>query len=179
MQFIWIVVAVVLVAGVLVSFAVPMEGEDAGAGIPRPAKAMEFVRSWEGTWNAELDLMGQKETGVEVCHSICEGFWFESDFKGTFMGAPFVGHGVYGFDPARAKFVTIWVDSSGGPLTLAEGEFSADGKTYRAEATGLDMSGKPGKFVHETTMRDANTRIFTIRQEGAGEVMKITYRRAN
>ena len=94
MQFIWIVVAVVLVAGVLVSFAVPMEGEDAGAGIPRPAKAMEFVRSWEGTWNAELDLMGQKETGVEVCHSICEGFWFESDFKGTFMGAPFVGHGV-------------------------------------------------------------------------------------
>ncbi len=36
MQFIWIVVAVVLVAGVLVSFAVPMEGEEVGDGIPRP-----------------------------------------------------------------------------------------------------------------------------------------------
>jgi hypothetical protein len=149
---------------------------------PKPSPDQARIDALVGTWNAELEMMGATSKGVETCRSALGGFWLLTDFEGEFMGAPFHGHGVTGFDAARGKIVNVWVDSSGSPMTIAEGSFDASGKKLIAESSGLDMTGKPARFKHVTTITSRDARTFEIFQllEGGKEelAMRIRYTRS-
>ena len=55
------------------------------------------------------------------------GLWQIIDFKDD--DGKFAGHGVAGYDPAKKKFVSVWVDNWAMALEPAEGTLSADKKT--------------------------------------------------
>ena len=157
-------------------------GDESDAGPPAPAPEMEQLSAFCGTWDAEVEMMGQSSTGVETCRVGIGGYWLVTDFEGTFMGAPFLGHGLTGFDPGAKTFTGIWVDSTGSPMAhLEDGRFSDDGKTYTALAGGLDFQGNPARFRHTTRFLDENARSFEVQQvqEEGGEpvVMRISYKR--
>src|SRR5262245_15658768 len=48
-------------------------------------------------------------SGIATSWLVCGGMWLVSDFKNETSG--FEGHGIYGFDPVKQKYVGIWVDS--------------------------------------------------------------------
>lgn len=176
-------VVIVLFASALGAFLVhsmASGAQDAPPAPPRPAPALEPLAQFVGTWDAEVELMGQKSTGVETCRMDVGGFWLLTDFEGSVMGAPFRGHGITGFDPAKQMLVGVWVDSMGGPWALLEGAFSKDGKTFTATCDGVDETGKPAKS-RQVTECGRNERTFTVFQTGPDgkevQAMKIRYKK--
>lgn len=174
------VIVAVFVLSALVAFGRSAEQDQAGAP-PKPSPEQAKLAGLEGVWNAELEMMGATSKGVEKCTSSLGGFWIVTDFEGEFMGAPFHGHGVTGFDVARGKIVNVWVDSSGSPMTISEGSFDASGKKLVAESSGVDRTGKPARFKHVTTINSRDSRTFEIFQlaDGGKEelAMRIRYTR--
>ena len=50
---------------------------------------------------------------------------------------PFEGHGVYGYDVKKAKYVATWVDSMSKHIDMMEGTYDEKSKT-------LTFTGRPG-----------------------------------
>lgn len=170
-----------LVGFALFAFAVPAQ-EAAPPAPSRPGSAHEKLAASCGEWNAIVEGLGPPANGKETVRAICGGFWFESDFSGELFGQPFSGRGLQGVDPMTGRYVGVWIDSSGSPLTLQQdGELSKDGKTLVMSASGFDMEGKPAKFRHTTTFVSRDERRFEIAQvmpDGSTQVgMTIRYTR--
>jgi len=141
---------------------------------------LEILFTRVGTWDADVTLAGQKSKGVETCTRVGDQ-WLVTDFQGEAFGAPYHGHGVTGFDPARARVIATWVDSTAPVLALMEGDASADGKTITCFHEGPDMEGKLTRFKHVTRIVDAKRRTYTIaavaKDGSEAPQMSIEYRR--
>lgn len=150
-------------------------------GPPRPGPEHAQLAAQAGTWDAEVELMGEKSRGLETSTMRCGGFWLITDFKGEAFGGPFEGHGAMGFDPAKQKFIGTWVDSMGGGLTMMEGTASADGKVLTCYSEGPDPTGKVVRSKHVTTIVNQNQRTYAISSPGAdgkeAVTLRITYTR--
>ena len=148
------------------------------AGAPALPPEVKRLEAWVGTWDAEVSMMGQVSKGSEVCRLDCGGFWLVTEHTGTFMGAPFLGKGFTGFDAAKGVYTGVWIDSSGGPMSVfSDGQFSKDGKSFAAQVDGFGMDGKPGRFEYLSTFPDARTRTFEISQlDGAKKELQMRIR---
>jgi hypothetical protein len=178
-----LILAFGFLAASLCHFAAGAGGaEDQPQEMPEPAPELKVLQQSVGTWTADLTIMGEASKGKETCRFDMNGFWLVTDFEGSFMGAPFKGHGVTGFDASKKRFVGVWVDSSGSPLSIIEGTASADGKVLTQHTEGLDMTGKPARFRHITTFKDKDHRTFEVTQllpDGKEQaIMSIQYTRS-
>ncbi len=144
------------------------EGKDGKKAWQQPTKEHEWLKQFEGTWEAKsefTDKDGKKETctGVETNKVALGGFWLVQMFKGEMDGKPFEGHGMMGYDTPRKKFVMTWVDSMSPCKMSAEGDAETDGKTFTFRGETVDpRDAKTCKhrLVHE--FRDADTRVLTF-----------------
>lgn len=147
---------------VLRAASTPARQEPSAPALPPEVKRLEL---WVGSWDAEVSMMGQTTRGTETCRLECGGNWLVTEHAGSFMGQPFQGRGFTGFDAARSAYAGVWIDSSGGPMSVfGDGRFSPDGKSLRAHVEGLGMDGKPARFEYLWTFPDARTRSFEIHQ---------------
>src|SRR5262245_52857170 len=90
------------VALVVFHAASPTKQQEAGAPpLPPETKRLE---AWVGTWDAEVSMMGQITKGTEVCRLDCGGYWLVTEHTGTFMGQPFLGKGLTGYDAAKGAY---------------------------------------------------------------------------
>src|SRR5262245_26581524 len=87
------------------------------AGTAAISPELKRLEAWVGTWDAEISMMGQVTRGSEVCRLECGGYWLVTEFAGSFMGQPFQGRGLTGFDAAKGSYTGAWVDSTGGPMS--------------------------------------------------------------
>ena len=93
----------------------------------------------------------------------------------------FEGHGLYGYDPAKGKYVGTWVDPMRTFMAVGEGSWDAATRTmtYWTEATG--PGGKPMRWRETTETKDPDTQVWRSFMPGPGgselEVMTATYRR--
>ena len=91
------------------------------------------------------------------------------------------GKGFTGYDAAKGAYAGVWIDSTGGPMSVfANGQFAKDGKSFKALVDGLGMDGKPARFEYLSTFPDARTRTFEIFQVDGGKrelQMSIRYTR--
>ncbi|MCE9595498.1 MAG: DUF1579 domain-containing protein [Planctomycetes bacterium] len=149
------------IATVLVLCAAATTPQESGAPtVPLQAKRLE---AWVGTWDAEVTMMGQTTKGTETCRIECGGHWLVTEHTGSFMGMPFQGKGLTGWDAAKGAYTGVWVDSSGGPMSyFVNGRFAADGKSFVAQVDGTAMDGKAASFEYLSTFPDARTRVFEI-----------------
>ncbi len=67
------------------------------------------------------------EGGKMVNTSMMGGRYLMSKHTSTFMGMPFEGLNIQGYDNAKKKFVSVWVDNHGTGLMIAEGNFDENG----------------------------------------------------
>jgi len=136
-----------------------------------------------GTWDGEIEVRPQpgaevqRSTGVMV-NRLVAGRWLVCDFKNATTG--FEGHGVYGWDAAKQRYVGTWVDPMRTSLVIAEGTLDAPARTmtYHYE---LAFGGKSFRLRDVTTFVDDDRQVFrSIIELAPGqdhEVMTATYRR--
>jgi len=132
-------------------------------GAPPLPPELKRLEAWVGSWDAEVSMMGQVTKGSEVCRLDCGGYWLVTEHTGSFMGQPFLGKGFTGYDAAKGAYSGVWIDSSGGPMSVyTSGQFSKDGKSFTAQVDGVGMDGKHARFEYLWTFPDARTRTFEI-----------------
>jgi hypothetical protein len=154
--------------------------------LPKPGPEHALFKDLEGTWDAKVEsFMGPGEpvvsAGTEVNKVSCGGMCLVSEFKGSFMGTAFQGHGTSTWDVSKKKYVGSWTDSMSTGLTLSEGSYDAGTKTMTDWMEGPDLAGNITKMKSVTTMKDPNTRIMEMHNVGADGTetlgMRITYTR--
>ncbi len=180
------------VAGAAVAFAVQGDTPSAERGAPqegtmpdmmgaKPTEHHKVLAQMSGTWTATLEFPGMEpQQGVENNQMAMGGLWLVGDFEiADFMGAPFRGHSVMGYDSTKGKYVGMWVDSMTDRIVHSEGEYDSATKQLVMHAENLDpMTGEPRKEVHVTLLRGPDSRLFKMTPEGSDEpTMVIEYTR--
>ena len=136
-----------------------------------------------GTWDAEIEVRPQpgaavqRSTGVSV-NRLIGNRWLVADFKNDTTG--FEGHGIYGWDAQKQRYVGTWVDPMRSTMVVAEGSWDPDSRTmtYWGE---IVMNGNPIRWREVTHTVDAETQTFRsfmpLPGGGEFEMMTVTYKR--
>lgn len=156
------------------------------AGTPGPAhKALD---SLVGDWNAEVKMWMDPAAPPNVTKATAKNTWImgnrfvQQDFKGEFMGKPFRGMGVTGYDNMKKSYSNVWIDDMSTGMFNAEGKSQDGGKvitfegTYACPETG--ELNKPSKQVYRILSRDKH--VFEMHDPSKGantKTMEITYTR--
>jgi len=140
----------------------------------KPTAEHKIVTSDEGTWDATVksyqngpDSDPVVTKGVEINTVVTGGLWLSSVFKGDFGGIAFEGHGIFGYDPGKKKYVGTWIDSMSPSLIVLEGNFNPETKTmtYIGDSSSpIDNTKVTYKMV--TTAKSDSSRIFTLYMTG-------------
>jgi uncharacterized protein DUF1579 len=157
--------------------AAPPAGGEMPAAKPGPEH--EALKKMAGTWDATVEMLhpgATPEKGTETNKLLGDGLWVVSDFKSMMGQQPFEGHGVWGYDPAKKKYVGTWVDSMTSALTTSEGTYDPATKTETSWMDTVGHDGKPTKMKATTEWKDDDTRVFTMYM-GEAPSMRITYKR--
>ena len=154
------------------------------AGAPGPQHAA--LKSMAGSWKSSVKMwMGPGEPQVSEGSSesvmILGDRYLKQDDTGSFMGHPFQGLGIMGYDNLEKKYVMSWVDTAGTGIMTASGTADPGGKSYTFKGTMIDATtGKPTKYKETVRVIDENTHVFEMYGwHGGKEVkeMEITYTR--
>ena len=154
--------------------------------MPKPGPEHEVLKPLAGEWDATVESFaapGQPPMlakGIET-GTMIGGFWLVSDFKSEVMGQPFLGRSTLGYDPAKKKYVSTWIDSMTPSLSVGESDYDAATKTFTGWTDAVDHRGRPTRFKMVTVFKDPATRISTMSMKGPDGkemmVMRITYTR--
>jgi hypothetical protein len=158
----------------------------AAAGPSAASAEIDILKKWVGNWEATIESTGRDgkpatnaaKSTVKLC-----GRWLITDFDGTFMGAPFIGHEVLGYDPVAKKYVLNWIDSAATGFATGEGTYNPQTKTLTLSVTGRDdATGKMVTWRQVDIWKDADHHDWTLRTIAAKDAkeqtqMTIRYRR--
>jgi hypothetical protein len=166
--------------------------DDAKTPRPTPTKQHELLKQFEGEWDTVAHFQhmeGKAEAkemkdvpGTESANVMMGDLWLAFVYHSTVKDTPFVGHGLIGYDPAKAKFTGIWVDSFTPYIMSYEGTVDPTGKKFTFESTGTDpKSHKPYKGMMVCEIKDhdhRSTKFFRVDETGAQKMMgEILYTR--
>lgn len=158
----------------------------AAPAMPTPGPEHAVLKDVAGSWDATVESFaapGQPpmlSKGIET-GTMVGGFWLVSEFKSEMMGQTFLGRSTLGYDPAKKKYVSTWIDSMTPSLSVGESDYDAATKTFTGWTDGLDHRGQPTRFKTVTVFKDPATRISTMSMKAPDgketTVMRITYTR--
>lgn len=154
-----------------------------------PGPMHEYLAPLVGEWQAQLAWrMSPDAPWTEFDHQAereltMDGRYLEETYKGEWMGEPFQGRCIIGYDNVREEFTNIWYDNMSTGMSISTGQASKDGKVITFEGQHSDpMSGEkdawvrsvmkivgPDKNVVEMSTEDENGDAFVS--------MRITYTR--
>ena len=103
-------------------------------------------------------------SGVQTNSFVTGDTWIKNDFA---VDAKYGGHGTWGYDPRRDKYVGIWVDSNQDYIRMDEGDYDAatHTMTWRSELRQPEPYG-PAKYRMTEEFR-GDTRLLTMTAIGA------------
>ncbi len=157
-----------------------------------PGENHKFLENWVGNWDASTKMWqaagapAEESKATSVGTMMMGGRYFSEEVKGTFdMGGgevAFEGKALMGYDNAKKKYFSLWIDNFGTGLWEEWGERSADGKSITTTGEGYDpMMGVTHKSKSVATLVDANTRrleMYKGMPDGTMfKAMEITYKR--
>jgi hypothetical protein len=171
-----------LILGCVAVFALfPAAKTLVGQEMPGPGPEHEALKQFEGKWDAKVKSDMGESTGTISYRMECGGLWLVSEFEGDFGGMKFQGRGMDGYDPAKKKYVSVWVDSMSFRPVMFEGEMDAAKKILTMTGEGPGPDGQPMKLKAVTHFRDADHMDFTMHivgpDGGTTEMMTIEYMR--
>lgn len=135
------------------------------APAPRDA-AYAVMKLEEGVWDAAIEFppakpgdAPTKAHGVQTNTFVTGERWIRNDFA---VDAKYGGHGTWGYDPKKGRYVGIWVDSNQDYIRLDEGTFDADTQTmtWTSELRQPDPY-PPAKYRMIETFK-GDTRVLTM-----------------
>jgi hypothetical protein len=156
------------------------------AGKPgQPHKALDPL---VGDWNAEVKMWMAPDGPPTTTKASAKSTWVmdnrfvKQEFDGEFMGKPFRGLSFTGYDNAKQKYNSVWIDDMHTMMVTSEGEGKEGNKVITLEGSyDCPMTGekdKASKQVYRIVNRDKH--IFEMHDPGRGansKTMEITYTR--
>ena len=155
----------------------------------QPGEHHEHMAQYVGKWKTVAKMWQMPEAppaeskGKTEIVALMDGRYFQATYDGSFMGMPFKGMGIDGYDNIRKKHVGSWIDTMGTGIMDYEGTCSDDHKVITTYAEVDDpMSGQRVKMRQVTTAIDKDHfkyEAFVKNPQGEGEmkVMEIMYSR--
>lgn len=116
-----------------------------------PSEVHTMIAKDDGEWNEEITLWmapgapPTKSTATVTNKMIMGGRYQESKHTGSFMGMPFEGYALTGYDNSKKAFVSSWVDNMGTGIMFMEGKW--DEKTKTIHFTGKTTDPSTGKDI--------------------------------
>jgi hypothetical protein len=135
-----------------------------------PGDMHKWLASTDGKWDAELTFwMGpdapasQPNKAKVENRTILGGRYQEQIYKGRMDGMDFEGHGTMGYDNAKKKFVSSWIDNMGTGLMYSEGEYDRAAKTINMKGKSIDpATGKELETRSVTRILDDKTQVMEM-----------------
>jgi hypothetical protein len=117
-----------------------------------PAEQHEALKKMAGTWTAAVKFWddpkapAQESTGTAVFKMVLGDRYLQEDYTGSMMGQPFTGMLFIGYDNAKKKYWSTWIDSMSTGIYRGEGTADKTGKVITFATEGTDpMTGKVKK----------------------------------
>jgi hypothetical protein len=130
--------------------------------LPKPGPEHARLKEFVGTWDAVMEMAGQKTNATATYKSICDGMWLASDFEGDLGGLKFVGHGLDGYNQHKKKYVGLWVDSMNSAPLQMEGDVDPKTRLIVMSGESVGPDGKPQKFKTTTEHKDKDHFMFKM-----------------
>jgi hypothetical protein len=147
----------------------------------KPAPEHAFLKEWVGDWDATARSKGGDSKGDVQCKMALNGLWLMEHYKADAGGFAFEGYGATTYDPAKKKFVHVWIDSMIPSPMLSEGTYDKEKKTLTLFGTMPTPDGKSMKSTATILYKDANTKVLSLKAgtpDGKEiELVEITYKR--
>jgi hypothetical protein len=156
--------------------------------MPEPSVGPELalLRNDVGEWDGVLTITPapgaapQESKGRLIGKLISGGRWLILDFKNHTTG--FEGHGIYGFNAAKKRYVGTWVDDMRGDIIVAEGDWDPATKTLTYHWS-MSLPNGSAMAWTETSEKVSDKeqifRIFLPQPDGSVfEMMRAVYRKA-
>lgn len=153
-----------------------------------PGEPHKQLAAMAGTWDTSVKMWmkpgdpPQESTGTTERKMVLGDRYLSETFDGTFMGQPFSGTGMTGYDNVTKKYVGTWADTMSTGMMLSTGMMDKGGKSITSKSTMSDpMTGKTTTAKIKMSMTDADHQ--TMEMWGAGpdgktyKMMEITYSR--
>ena len=135
---------------------------------PSPAEVLAMEA---GIWDAAIefspDAPGKaptRATGVQTNTFVTGNRWIKNDFA---VDARYGGHGVWGYDPVKGKYVGIWVDSNQDYVRSDEGTYDASTRTMTWWSELRQPAPHPPAKYRMTEQFQGDTRVLTMTAIGA------------
>lgn len=116
---------------------------------------------WNGANTTWMENGGKPITSTSEATNkmIFDGRYQVSEHKGNFMGMPFEGMSIVGYDNAKKKFVSTWIDNMGTGIMSTEGDWNASTKSieFKGKMTDPARPGKDCDIREVFTFIDDNT----------------------
>ncbi|MFS4431698.1 DUF1579 domain-containing protein [Chryseobacterium sp. S90] len=129
-----------------------------------PGEMQKMLAKSDGNWNGETTMWmenGGKPmvSKSEATNKMMYGGRYQiTNHKGNFMGMPFEGMSIVGYDNAKKKFVSTWIDNMGTGIMHSEGDWNASTKSveFKGKMTDPSRPGKDCDFREVFTFVDDN-----------------------
>lgn len=143
------------------------------------AALLQDVGAWDAIVESTCSGETTKDKGSELVHAICDGRWTWSVFRSQFLGKPFVGHALVGWDANKKKYASMWIDSMSATCSVTSGTFDEKTKTYSFTGSCTGPDGKPMQVEQTLSYEDKDSRVLRMKLDGPAmkSTMKITYAR--
>jgi len=123
-----------------------------------PNENHKLLEPFVGNWKAEVKIWMDPSAppsvseGTASYRMIYDGRFLQGEFTGEYMGHPFNGMELMGYDNLQKKFIGFWVDSGSTWFMTSTGTVDKDGKTFRMSGTMTNpMTMKPEEYRDEST----------------------------
>lgn len=152
-----------------------------------PGPQHEALAAMAGEWDLEVTMW--MEPGAEPMKTKATasrtmafgGRVLEEEVAGEFMGSPFLGRSVTGYDNASGKWWSTWIDNQSTGLMVGEGDWDEETKTLTILSSATDpMSGEKRQVEGRTVVHSADHEVHEMWEERGGErykSMEIVFRR--
>lgn len=155
-----------------------MAGPAMAQDSPKPGPEHEVLKKMEGNWDLTMKAGGMESKGTVVYKMELGGLWLTGSLESDLFGSKFSGKGLDSYDPAKKKYVSVWVDSMSTAPLVMEGTYDKAKKALTMSGEGPGMDGKPTKFKSVTEMPDDNTIHFTMYiGDGKDPAFTVEYKR--
>ncbi len=153
-----------------------------------PGDMHKMLANSVGEWDLEFEMFmpgmePMKSTGHSTIVAVLGGRYIQEQLSGSFMGMPFEGMNMIGYDNHNKVFTSTWFDTSSTWPITATGTWDKTTRTLAMKGVMKDaanMDGRPYRHVTREIDEDhfVSDMYDTIPPVGDVKVMTIVYKRA-
>jgi len=167
----FLILCALMAASASAHAAEPEKSPDLAASNAPPARIarsaeLDVLKLEEGIWDAAIEFPAQTPgaepttmRGVQTNTFVTGKGWIKNDFE---VDANYGGHGTWGYDPKKGKYVGIWVDSNQNYIRIDEGTFDAATQTMTWWSELRQPDPHPPAKYRMTEQFKGDTRVLTM-----------------